>query len=30
MNRNTKKLWEILVPKYSNNGKEYSIKYHRD
>ena len=24
-----KKLWELLVPKYSNAGKEYPIEYHR-
>ena len=23
-----KKLWEILVPKYSNQGIEYDIQYH--
>jgi len=24
-----KKLWEILVPRYSNDGIEYSIEYHQ-
>jgi hypothetical protein len=24
-----KKLWEILVPKYSNEGKEYSLIHHQ-
>ena len=24
-----KKLWEVLVPRYSNSKKEYPIKYHR-
>jgi len=28
--RQSKKiLWEILVPRYSNAGREYSIKYHQ-
>lgn len=25
---NDSKLWEILVPRYSNSGKEYAIEYH--
>ena len=26
---NKKKLWEILIPKYTNNKKKYSVKHHR-
>lgn len=29
MKKITKKIWEILVPRYSNKGKEYSVKFHR-
>ena len=24
----TKILWEVLIPRYSNEGKEYSVKHH--
>jgi len=25
-----KTLWELLVPRYSNGGKEYPVKYHQE
>lgn len=28
-NSETKRLWEILVPKYSNEGIEYTVEYHQ-
>ena len=26
----SKKLWEILVPKYSNEGAEYTLQHHQE
>lgn len=30
MKQKNLKLWEILIPKFSNQGLEYSLKYHQE